>query len=123
MASVGTSSLFLISFEVLALKLAFYLLLSSQALSPAILDLYAYVGYIFVGCVLTLLSGAFIGSTMYYVALLFNGFMMAVFLMRTLTQTFLRTNAIEDGVPHSKRKHFLLIFGVVQIPLMYLFTQ
>lgn len=51
MASTASSSLLTVFFEVMCLKMAFYLLLSGNSNSPALLDLTAYVSYKFVGYV------------------------------------------------------------------------
>ena len=120
MVNVGWTAFMVILLEVVGLKLAFYLMFAANVITPAILDLISYVGYIFVGCIVCQLA-LFFGYSFYYLAVLFCGLMMAIFLMRTLSHVVLAA-VPDDGGAHTMRRNVLMIFGLFQILFMYWLT-
>jgi hypothetical protein len=115
MVSTGTSAAIFLLLEVLAVKLAFYLL-AGQNPSPPILDLVAYSGYKYVALVLALLIGLAFGSTAYTWANLCGGLMTAIFIMRTMTAIF-----FPAAVPTGQAKnYYLLAIGLPQVPIAWL---
>jgi len=115
---VASSGLVALVFEVLFLKLGFYLL---NSVTVTILDLVAYCGYIFVGLVINQFVGVLGGSYIYYATTLVTGVFMAMFMVKTLRLLVLSDpNPVANAaLPYNKRNYFLLSVAVWQLLMAY----
>eukprot|EP00741_Cyanophora_paradoxa_P015629 tig00020903_g15086.t1 len=111
----ASSGLGVLLFEVLLLKLGFYLLNSPPL---PFFDAISYAGYKYVGVNITIISGI-IAPVLYYPALLVTSLGMAVFTMKSLGM-LIRPVAVSamDG-DAIKRNYFLLAIAVAQVPFSY----
>ena len=117
----ATGALVVLFLENLCLNLAYYLLSVSN--SPPILDSIAYTSYKFVPVNTGLLAWVFLGDFAYYIIATLVGISYGMFLTRSLGYIFLPKQDVQNQSKafRSRRNTFLLIFGLVQVPLsMYL---
>eukprot|EP01087_Luapelamoeba_hula_P005674 TRINITY_DN1571_c0_g1_i1.p1 TRINITY_DN1571_c0_g1~~TRINITY_DN1571_c0_g1_i1.p1 ORF type:complete len:334 (+),score=45.75 TRINITY_DN1571_c0_g1_i1:81-1082(+) len=116
LGKLASSGLIAISFEVLFVRFGFYLLGSSVA----ILDLVAYCGYIFVGCVVNQFVAILLGPFFYYIITAITGTFMGIFMVRTLRLVVLPDNSVANSpLPHNKRNYFLLSVALLQVVMAY----
>lgn len=144
MAATGSSAALFLFFEVLVMKLAFYLLAGNHP-SPPFFDLCAYSGYKcvtvcllcsmlrarllirfacycsvcirYVALVLSLCVGLVFGATAFTIVNVLGGCMIAIFMMRTMTVLFFPAVVQTSG---QSRNYYLLAIGLPQIPIVML---
>eukprot|EP01102_Stenamoeba_stenopodia_P001042 TRINITY_DN1092_c0_g4_i1.p1 TRINITY_DN1092_c0_g4~~TRINITY_DN1092_c0_g4_i1.p1 ORF type:complete len:353 (+),score=68.17 TRINITY_DN1092_c0_g4_i1:72-1061(+) len=109
---IATTAFFVISTEVLFLKLGFYLL--SNSFAVPFLDLVSYCGYVFVGIIVNILVGIGLGKYPYYLCMFCTALFMSFFMMRTL-----RLLIPHSQMPTQKRQYFLLLVAALQIVISY----
>lgn len=122
LSQVMSSTLVVVILEVVLTRGALYLLSVSSA---GLLDLVAYSGYKYVGLVVNLMVGIFLGRTGYYLALLYTGGCMLFFMMNTLFP-IVRPDHYSGGAggadaakAKSQRSSFAIGASVFQLLLMW----
>jgi len=122
---ISTTALFTNLFEIVGIKLSLYLLNSPTI---ALLDILAYVGYKYVGLVLTIMSALLSSSTLVYnIVLIVTGIANSVFLVKTLKLVFPDSSSVSFGesgaTSHShtprSRNYFLLCLGLCEVLVNY----
>jgi len=122
----ASSGLAALTFEVLCLKLGFYLI--SDYSSVPLLDLVAYCGYAFLGIVLNMLVGVVLGSACYYLSLLWTGVCMGIFMVKTLRLLVQSTEPSQQnmgfggqGSSATNKRNYLLFAAAIIQPLISYF--
>lgn len=106
----------MLALEVLIIKLGLYLI---NARAAPWLDVIAYRGYKFVGCVLTMVIGLLVPK-LYLAALVYSATMMGVFLMRSHRRIVLPRDAdMHAAQDLARRNAFLLFVWVLQYPIYW----
>jgi protein transport protein YIF1 len=103
----ASSGITIVSFEVLLLKLLFYLL---SFPSPPLLDLVSYCGYKFVWTTIIIFAGLF-GSGAFWIAFGIHVVLMGSFMVKTL-RVVIRNPS--DSSNTSNRKYLLLFIALMQ---------
>eukprot|EP00727_Mastigamoeba_balamuthi_P008802 m51a1_g4544 hypothetical protein (291) ;mRNA; r:58845-60420 len=114
----ATKGLSVLALEIIAVRTAMYVINTSVRL----LDLIAYLSYVFVGVVCSMLSGlALGGSPAVLVVALYMGIAMASFVVRTLRLFDSSEGPSDFETPRSSlhyHRYFLLIVGAFQVVMM-----
>lgn len=97
-ASLGTQAL-----EITAIKTALFLVSAPQL---PLMDLVAFTGYKYVGCVLTTLVGLLGVSLLYYACLVYTGVCMVSFMLNTLKASLPPSGG---GGGEAQKRNFLLL--------------
>eukprot|EP00189_Rhodosorus_marinus_P002545 CAMPEP_0113964728 /NCGR_PEP_ID=MMETSP0011_2-20120614/7320_1 /TAXON_ID=101924 /ORGANISM="Rhodosorus marinus" /LENGTH=414 /DNA_ID=CAMNT_0000977101 /DNA_START=228 /DNA_END=1472 /DNA_ORIENTATION=- /assembly_acc=CAM_ASM_000156 len=121
MASTASVAIGVVTFEVLLIRLGFYLV---NAKSAPWLDFVAFRGYKFVGLVVSLLIGC-IARFMYFPLLVYSATMMGLFLIRTYRRILLPSDQGSVGLTSADtatRNYFLLFIALLQYPLYWLLS-
>jgi len=106
----ATSGIGMLAFEVVLIKLGFYLL---NALTVPILDIVAYCGYKYVGITITILGGLIFGRLAYYALMLTTSVFMAIFMVKTLRVVFPESGENLQGP--NKRNYLLATIALVTV--------
>lgn len=133
LATTATASVFVNLFEIALVKLGFYLL--SVPTNIPFLDMCAYSGYKYVGIVLTILSGNFLGNMGYYPVLIFTSIATSYFMVSTLSyrltiqvKTLRRAGVQTDDMrvrfDHNtaKRNYFVVFVALLQPIIFFLLS-
>jgi protein transport protein YIF1 len=126
--SVTTFCFFVQAFEVAAIRLGFYLMQSQVA----ILDLFSYTGYKYVGLCINMIVGivfghnglfgfsATTGTRGYYIMFLWTASAASYAMLKTMANNIpLRTTA----APGPKRELMVIVFGLSQFAVMWFVGQ
>ena len=106
--------------EVLAIRFGFYMMQAPVAL----LDLFSYTGYKYLGLSINMLIGLFLGhfglgSRGYYITFLWTASAASFFMLKTMANTIPRETA--SGGP--KREMMVLVFAASQFATMWFVSQ
>jgi hypothetical protein len=131
----ATKGLALLALSVLVVKAGFYLVSTA---SPAVLDVVALCGYVFVGVVVNTLVGIVLGQHAFYIAMFVTALGMATFLVRTFRLILLAEPAAitqdygfsvspassSSSVQNrNSGRYFLVIVGALQFVLSYFLSR
>jgi len=114
---IATTGLISLCFEVVFLKLGFYLL---NSLNASALDLLSYSGYIFVSIAFNHLVALFLGPPFFYVVSLVTSVFAAIFMVKTLRLIVL-PDASGQTTPLSsnRRNYFVLTVALLQLVIAF----
>eukprot|EP01101_Sappina_pedata_P012454 TRINITY_DN8574_c0_g1_i1.p1 TRINITY_DN8574_c0_g1~~TRINITY_DN8574_c0_g1_i1.p1 ORF type:complete len:329 (-),score=109.11 TRINITY_DN8574_c0_g1_i1:104-1069(-) len=117
LATVSSRTIAILILELAVIKAAFFIL--PNALEVKIYDLIAYIGYVFVGVNVSLLSGYLFGNTVLFGTAIILGLSMSTFMVKTLRLVF--PTGYDMGVQQSTslRNYFLLVVAVIQIVISF----
>jgi len=114
---IATTGLISLGFEVVFLKLGFYLL---NSLNTPALDLLSYCGYVFVGIAFNHIIALLMGVPLFYIASLITSIFMAVFMVRTLRLIVLPDSSTQSTpLPSNRRNYFVLTVALLQFVIAF----
>jgi len=121
----ASTGLVAIAFEVIVLKLGFYML---NAASLSLLDMLAFSGYVYVGIAITQFAGVLLGQLAFYVIMAVTSVMSALFIIRMI-KAYVPDNRMAAGeysksfFGDNRRNYFILFIAVLQIVYSYFLSQ
>lgn len=111
--------------EVCLIKLGCYLLnvTSGEGGGIAVLDIFSYAGYKYIGILLTLMAYLLFGNLGYTVLFIYTAFSTSFFILRTLRLVVLPDSTSTVLSPQRKRRnYFLLLIAAMQIAFAFYLT-
>lgn len=120
LSMTASSAMVALFIEVALLKFGFYVLATSVV--PPLLDLLSYSSYKFVGLIINIALGIFLGYRVFFIATLVNACFFARFMMLTVKNATARTISTEQGMA-VKRSGFVIAIGALQLIICYLLVR
>jgi len=111
--NAASTGLVTLSLEVFLIRLGFYLL---SFPSISVLDIYAFSGYKFVGLVINILAGLFLGAWAYWLILSLNSLSMSIFMVKTYRLVIPKPTETSATI---KRNYFLIFIAVLQLTVAF----
>lgn len=132
LVNTSSSGILISLFEILIVKGIMYALAMDGA---SLLDLLAFTGYKYVGITINTLIGLAMGSSLYYLSLLYTGCCMVYFFVNTLTHVVdggringnntnpLANSSTVSATVRSQRRNAVVLVGFLQMVLMWWLGQ